>query len=238
MRERPVDTPQVESLPPFEFRLRKIDQRMPTPVDDFGRVDKLQLITDVRATLSDTYEVPFDLNDHHIYWSKNRFISVPIIRGRLLAKEFRDLPSNRMRLPIIFHNWLHRITEKAIVPDDDVMHHTVEAEKTGEDILHGIFTKPEWKLIERRRYLEKENRLVPDDPKVITIAAIEEIILNNLVQVKDELKQMGKIPEAFRTVEPDLPTLQLVRQIGRLATPDSLMFARMVNEPVEEALAA
>jgi hypothetical protein len=115
----------VEGLPPEEFRLRPITEKIETPTDAWGVVDTDQLIRTVMGTVSPEYRWTGKSDIHHGQWCRADYVNKQhdVPESRALA--FRELAPNKIQLPRVFHNWIHAITLPPAMPSPEVMHESV-----------------------------------------------------------------------------------------------------------------
>lgn len=117
------------NLPPEKYRLysTETDDLIDTPLDGRGLVDLDKLITTIKSTVVPEYNWTSKLNDvHHLQWFQSLYHQHPHPE---LAIEFRGLVNRMVYVPRVFHNWIHRITIPPPVPEIDVMHHSIEAQR-------------------------------------------------------------------------------------------------------------
>ena len=124
-----------DNMPPVEYRLFDTtkDQPIETPLDDKGLVDLDALISVVKDTIDPGYKWISRLNDvHHLQWYKSlyNFHDNPD-----LAIQFRELATRKAYVPRVFHNWTHRVTLPPPVPSEEVMYHSIEAQKVATSLV-------------------------------------------------------------------------------------------------------
>lgn len=143
------------NLPPMSLRAEGFEdpnsrtfERLPTPLNEIGLVDKPRLIKLVRSTLNSAYMWPSELDDeHHYQWPRKIYpydsglsiehrtpdsqtLNIPIN-----PYEFRNLALNKTYWPRTFHNWTHKVTEQPPVPSLDTMYNVTQAQ-VAIDALH------------------------------------------------------------------------------------------------------
>lgn len=130
--ERRIPTEHSPHLPPREVWqfIPGIDEKIPTPVDEYGLVDVGKLLTVVKTTIDpgfawDPHDIP---NKHHLYWEHRNYPQRP--NARVNPHTFCELPSNKLLLPTKFHSWLHVVTKPPTPPDKEVMYYQIEAHRT------------------------------------------------------------------------------------------------------------
>lgn len=117
------------NLPPEEYRLFRpeVDDLIETPLDERGLVHLDNLIAAVKATVLPEYDWTSKMNDvHHLQWYNTLYNQHP---SQDVAIEFRGLVNRMAYVPRVFHNWLHRITIPPPVPEEEVMRHSIEAQR-------------------------------------------------------------------------------------------------------------
>lgn len=115
----------VEGLPPEEFRLRSIDDKIPTPTDRWGVVNSDQLIRDVMQTIHPDYRWTGKSDIHHGQWCRADYHAMQAALPQSRAVAFRELAPNKMQIPRVFHNWIHAITLPPPMPEPEVMRESV-----------------------------------------------------------------------------------------------------------------
>lgn len=99
---------------------------IPTPTDELGFVDLEALIRQTKQTVDPTYNWQSELNDeHHVYWPNAWYDELPY--QAVPAQVFRNLEANKIRVPRMFHNWLHVTTEPPEPPCEEHMRHHLDA---------------------------------------------------------------------------------------------------------------
>lgn len=121
-------------LPPVSLRANGFEDpnkttfdRLPTPLNNIGLVDKPKLIKLVRGTLNSAYAWPSVLDDeHHCQWPRRNYVDRP--DEKINPYEFRNFALNKMYWPRMFHAWAHKVTEQPPVPSLEVMHNVGQAQ--------------------------------------------------------------------------------------------------------------
>ncbi len=151
-----------KQLPPRDTWLYDpyADGRMPTPVDsETGLVDIRELIKQVKQTIKPTYDWQSEKNDeHHLYWP-NKWYDFET-ENDTDPQRFRNLSSNKLTTPRIFHNWLHIVTEPVEPPDEKIMKYYMEAHYAAEALSKSIENV---RGLARRRWIEPDRRLRGED---------------------------------------------------------------------------
>lgn len=129
--------PPAEYLPPVEFANGLYSQspngkwiihdKMPTPLDEFGRVDGQQLMSDVFSYIDPAYRWTEQTNVHHLQFPRRAYTNPETTNPdtREVIYEFRENAPRQMWLPIQAHNLLHKVAEVPPVPSYEVMYQHV-----------------------------------------------------------------------------------------------------------------
>jgi hypothetical protein len=132
--EPPVDVSEevtnsyIQGLPPYEWRLPQFrtrggiaENKIETPVDEWGLVDVDELVRRVKATMLPGYTWGGGSDRHHIGWPHAGYTAADASEADNIANSFRDLPMNKIWIPRIFHNWIHVVTSPPPMPSREVM---------------------------------------------------------------------------------------------------------------------
>ncbi|MCX6727324.1 MAG: hypothetical protein NTX11_00730 [Candidatus Saccharibacteria bacterium] len=224
-------------LPPEEFRLIDKRDQIPTPLDSVGLVDVHQLILDVKATIDPAYvwpkecEQPKAFNDHHLYHPGADYPHGFKKRKSDTVIKFRNHNVNMVRMPIVFHNWLHRITIPPVIPSDESIHHRSQVWFTARDLYTCVRND---KINSRRRnnlakmctsgaqLFCEETYPYEQDPDYFAD-------LDRRMEALDTYRErIRKIPSEFWLIDPELPTEELVRTVGKIAAPSALQLQKFI----------
>lgn len=115
----------VEGLPPEEFRLRNINDKIKTPTDAWGVVNADKLIREVMESVHPDYQWTGKSDIHHGQWCRADYHAMQFALPESRAVAFRELAPNKMQIPRVFHNWIHAITLPPPMPDPNVMRESV-----------------------------------------------------------------------------------------------------------------
>lgn len=191
-------------LPPQHARAwdEVTDGKLQTPLNTHGVVDLDALVALGKQTVENGYDWTSRLNDvHHLQWPEAFYADDE------LAHEFRETVDRKAFLPRQFHNWLHHITEPPPVPSEEVMKHTVDAERA---IRALASTAALATRLTRMRWIPERKRA----------ARLEKEYMNYQLYVENA----REIPEEFLRVSPhELAAgsveemLEVSRRIGRRA---------------------
>jgi len=104
----------------YDYFTGEIRDRIPTPLDELGLVDRHQLIKLVLADAPPGHDWGDIPRDHHWQWDVELypFINQP---GRANPAIFRNLLINRTVLPLSVERRIHHTTWRPEVPDEEVM---------------------------------------------------------------------------------------------------------------------
>jgi hypothetical protein len=148
MAERVIsnDTALSRRLPPFEAwkdpeqwldlntgLVKPNIDLIPVEYED-GLVAIDSFVTNITSTLfRPEYEWQFQPkdvqtrpDDHHFYFTRNEY-EPDVHDGDDVPQRFRELAVNLGRVPRQFHNTIHDLTEKPVMPDREVMHDFVQS---------------------------------------------------------------------------------------------------------------
>lgn len=197
----------AEYVPPLYLPPRELwrfdpdkDERHPTPVDERGLVDIKQLITLVKSTVDPafTWKPSEEPNKHHLYWSSNYYSDET--EAPVNPREFRNLAVNKVLIPQIFHNWLHRVTEEPSAPSEEVMHYRIEAQRVALELF---------KSARKSKRLTRRTTLGDAD--------LEEHLARNFEEFSANLERAYAVPEEFRLInlaDYKLDTARDIQAIG------------------------
>ncbi|HEV7951836.1 MAG TPA: hypothetical protein VGO98_00465 [Candidatus Saccharimonadales bacterium] len=196
-------------LPPQEMWLHdpEKDGYLETPTDQYGLVDLDKLVTLVKGTVSPEFSWESPFNDvHHLQWYARNY---PVAIGKNDAvnmNEFRELINRKAFISRVFHNRAHQVTLPPRVPSEEVMRHSIRAERTALQLYRTarLATKltrmphiPERKLIQRLNeeyenytlYIENAREV----PKEFSLIAIEEVEARSVDEMLLVNKRLGKL---------------------------------------------
>lgn len=217
---------QYEKPPPPHARIYDplnfaSDQPFPTPVDSRGLVDVDKLIDDVIATISPDHQWSRQLRNHHIYWDAEKFKDKPGNKDNLST--FRNLPTNRILLPIDLERWLHEVTIEPDIPEKNVRDQCIEAWR----VAHDLFTAAErtitWdERIQRRR---QQIAMRPfelgrefGDEDEINNGYLESIFNKKFAGLEFQMLRNEDIAPEFRVVDVNQEPIQIIQQLGRVVS--------------------
>lgn len=111
--------------------------RRPTPTNDLGLIDLRELIRQTKQTIDPTYDWKSGFNDvHHLYWPNAWYENSP--DTDVNPQEFRNLEISKLRVPRLFHNWVHILTEPPALPDEEVMRYRIEAQQAAKALERSL----------------------------------------------------------------------------------------------------
>lgn len=160
-RRAHYDAQPVYHLPPPEALLIKRDPHnlIPTPVDDRGLVDTKGLLIEMAKTVDPSYKWESPFNDvHHLQWP-SRWYSEGESDDSTSSK-FRELAISKWVLPRVLHNHIHWLTEPPQMPDPEVMHYRIQAQRVVTSLFQSVKTSKH--ILRSRNLSEKQinNRLL------------------------------------------------------------------------------
>jgi len=235
MRRETQNTVNVQTeLPPLDVQL--IDPRkdkIDTPIDDRGLIDVTALVREVKATIDPSYEWPTRVGVHHFYWPESSYLGAQGEKPEYHPATFRDLPINKGLVPRVFENWLHKITNPAALPDEEVMYYYTEAWFVAKRLFESARNVVQWERKARRRvvHLMEDPSILPSDFNGEDIVG-NEIILETLSKhfrgVDMQLERLHEIPQEFRLLEPHNFSVANASTLGKLVVPRSLRLVKAV----------
>lgn len=189
-------------LPPPEVRLwdKEKDEKLPTPLDNNGLADLDKLVVIGKKMVIEGHDWTSPFNDiHHLQWPGVGY-------GDETASTFRELVQRKAYIPRVFHNWLHHITLPPPLPSEEVMRHTIQAERTARAIastaqlavrLTRIPGIPEHKLLERLEqefdnyvlYVENAREV----PTEFQLLQLNEVEANSVDEMLAANRRLGKL---------------------------------------------
>ncbi len=229
-----LESIKTSCLPPPEVRFWSEDDKIDTPVDERGLVLVPELIALVKATIDPDYQWPVDeTNVHHFYWPAVWYPHVDAREEEFNTASFRNQSINKGLLPLVFHNWLHRVTTPPPLPEVEIMMYHAEAWSVAKSLFHSVKNAQHW---ERRawRSLNEELEAKPDEANEevvdeIDLEKIEYIMDKHFTNVDAHRKELAKVHPDFRLIDPDEPFERLVLRLGRIMAPPSLILTRLAT---------
>ncbi len=191
----------------WEFDPRK--QKIPTPVDELGMVDDVQLVKDVKATIKPGYLWTGDSDRHHLYWTQADYAKVQA-ETSFKALAFRNSPQHIIRVQRIFHNWIHAVTVPPPIPEPDIMNYRIEAWSIASSFFKMVqSTSHNARVIERERVRRNG------------FTEVQERLLNAIMRRETEgllrhVDDLAKIPEEHVPINLNLPFHEAAGRIGHI----------------------
>ncbi len=175
-------------LPPQEFWLHNPfkDEPLPTPLDERGMVDPVQLVKLVRSTVDPAWNFPKTFsNRHHLQWPNAQYRRYDS-EGNLdmVFRRFRGLSSRSITIEDTPHTWLHLVTAPPGVPDYDKMVYMIEAE----DVALSLF--------EQVRSSKRIARM-----KKLGMRGVEDQLLRRLDTFEAKFDQAKSLPAEFQLID-------------------------------------
>jgi hypothetical protein len=213
------------------------EQKLDTPLDEFGRVDILKTVNLLKGSLDESYIWPrVSLNPHHFQWEDSLYGYTAVHAGdmRVVPAAFCDLPTRKGRLPRVLENWLHIVTIAPPVPEIEVMYYSVEAW----EVARGLFYhSSEGKLLERRA--KRREALLEERPETLSPAA-GGVDREGQRYFRDQreadrrgrtqyLERLLEIPPEFRLVQPNTSPRRVADKVGRLVLKGSHLLSHAAN---------
>lgn len=208
---------QSYSLPPRELQRFTLghDEKLQTPLDDYGLVDVSELIYQVKKTVDPSYTWDSPFNDvHHIQWPSRQYQYLP--HSQVNPQEFRNLSISKIYTPRVFHNWVHRITEPPPPPPIEVMYYRTEAQRVAIALFRTVRagkglkrrkglneTELESRLIQN--FDEFSNRLeiartIPAEFQLLDIHDYAPKSFEDMFKIQSQLGKLATIPVVTRSI--------------------------------------
>jgi hypothetical protein len=213
------------SLPPPDVWLINPKEDI-VPTHFIGEIlDTDRLLADVEATIDPSFVWPPEDNEHHYLWPA-RFYPMGDNLELTAIKKVRDLSVSKVRLPIMFHDWLHQVTLPPPVLSQQAAEQRLRAWHNTQTLFNIA-----------RRAIHKYEKLGGEtlDPQDSTVIAPDVIYgmmgrehRRGWSRRVEDLRGMS--PE-FRIVEFTDDPQQLIRSLGHLLTKDGLLAQTPVYTP-------
>lgn len=195
-------TPPSTFLPPRELWLHDpvSEGLLPTPTDERGLVDTDALIALMKTTVAPGYDWRSPFTDvHHLQWPDRWY---PRDEQSLETPHvFRNLSISKVVVPRIFHNWVHRITEPPVMPDDEVMSYRIDAQRVAVSLFQEVKNS---KTAARRTGL--------DD------AGLERLLMRRFDSFSEKFEQAKQIPREFQLLNYERYPLETVEDMLAIGT--------------------
>ena len=191
----------------WEFDPRS--HKIPTPIDEYGLVDDVQLIKDVKATIKPGYLWTGDSDRHHVYWTQADYAKAQA-ETQIKALAFRNSPQHIVRVQRIFHNWIHAVMLPPPMPDPEIMTYRIEAWGIASCFFKMVqLTSHNARIIERERerrdgFTEAQERL------------LDEMMRRETEGVLRHVDDLAKLPEEHVPIDLKLPFQKAAGQIGHI----------------------
>ncbi|MBX4190684.1 hypothetical protein KW794_01210 [Candidatus Saccharibacteria bacterium] len=214
------------SLPPHDVWLIESGEKLETPLNKLGIVDPQATIALVRGSIDPEYIWDPALSLHHFQWDKNLYPDVKQ-HNRPNPHFFRELPPHKGLMLREFENFLHTITLRPPVPEEEVMYYRIEAWKVASSLFKKAREVVQWERRQRRR----RQRYIADNPHLVDEGfegrdpigeeIMQEILEKDLRGVDIHREQNAKLPPEFRFFDSEAPLTEIAGNIGRIAVPRS-----------------
>lgn len=207
-----------DRLPPRDTWIYdpKINGRLETPLDERGLVDLDRLVVLAKQTIDPDFTWQSNENDvHHLQWPAAAYKNQRAVHD---GYQFRELVNRKAYVPRLFHNWIHLITEPPPVPDEEVMHYSIDAQRVAmslartaslatqltrrpgisqRELIHGLDMQ-----FERYNLYMDNAREVPEEFRLIAINQIEAYVPEDLLAVNKKLGRLAidRVPVIQRRV--------------------------------------
>lgn len=186
----PPDVLTPQALTYVEQRRRFIE----TPLDDNGLIKMPELLQAVQETTVLGYAWKCMVNGrkiksnvHHAYYTDETSKDYPKLADATVnPHEFREAGTNKVRLPIQFHNHLHDIVIPAPPPPLEIMREYIEAQRNA-NRLFCVSRESKRLLLQREVGLDDQ--------------MVRQALIENFEGFLSELEQTKSIPKEFRIVD-------------------------------------
>lgn len=206
-----------------------------TPTDDRGIVLEDELVREILQVVPEGHQWGQERDVHHLYWPFRWF---PNLRDRdpvSNPRAFREMPYNKLRLPLDFHTLVHQITEPPKVPKKEVRRYRVAAWEVARSLFAGasIVVDAHTKQLQQAEY-DREGRYFRE-------GRVDEAAMNRVNDIyfrtlEAQLDSMLEIPGEFMDFDPaeviDNPDPEAVHgQLIQLVVPRSVSLKRVPDVP-------
>lgn len=177
------------------------DERFPTPLDSLGSVDPKALIIQLRSLAHS--EIEWDNEDkksdcHHLYWPG--YLYPNMLEAEVNPAEFRELPRNKVIIPVALHRFAHEATKMPEIPEENLMYDQIQAHRITQELF-----KNSWHAIRLER-----NRWISDE----RLKRGREL---HLVESHQLLEKARRIPKPYQPIDFDLCELSTIEEVQALA---------------------
>lgn len=199
--------------------------RFATPLTEQGTVDVADLIRRVNATVEPEYSWPGRVDLHHLYWPCARYESADKERGTDAPSTvaYRELAMNKIRVPRLFHTWLHTVTVPPPMPSVERMQESLEEWQ----VIRSFFERVQVTTQTVRRFdRERQRRQNITEQQ-------EEILQRQLARkfggLMMSLSALQSVPLEHWPFSSDLTMQRAAGQVGRLVRHGHLQRTRAVR---------
>lgn len=197
--------------------------KLQVPYDEYGLVDDLALVKLVKTTISPDYIWTGQSDKHHLYWAARRYYEHQLNTGTR-AFDFRELPNNQIRVPRIFHNWVHAITEQPVMPETEIMHYQLDAWA----IASGFFKSVESTM--RHHRLINRERLRRGGYDAEQESILTDLLAHDLSGVFRHLDKLNDIPQEHWPFSPHERSAIAAGRIGHIIKQGSQYRSKAVSQ--------
>lgn len=226
----------AESLPPRDAWLidpTDPEQRIDTPIDEYGFIDTLGLLQAVKASIDPSYVWNKQTRDHHLYWPEHNYPFIPGVPRGYNPRLFRELPIHIVRIPLQFERWLHHATNEPEIPDPEMMRVRIDAFQRAR-----LIYKKAHQTVQEERRLHKRRRQVATDPNIseFVIDGVDvqsESYFNTTVNMAfdallQHLEDYERIPKEHQLFDPNAPPQDIATKLGRFVKPRAQNYSLLV----------
>lgn len=230
-----LENDKISCLPPKDVRLLTDDDKIITPIDERGLVDIPLLIREVKQSVHSSYEWPVDeTNVHHFYWPAVQYPHVEFENIGVNTAQFRNQAINKGRLPLLFHNWLHRVTVPPPVPEIKVIEYSTEAWNVTRSLFYSVKNARHWQRKSERiksinLHYESVHTCRAREFNDIDIDAIEHIMDKHFIGIEECREKLGKVHPEFQLISPNDTFEDMVRYLGKIMAPSALTLTRFAT---------
>jgi hypothetical protein len=203
-----------DGLPPEEFWAIPPIKKEPTPTDDRGFIIVDDLVTIVKRYIRPEYSWPNMRDIHHLYYYAGEYQQVEQESGGAIPSlRFRELAINKLLVPRYFHNVLHLVTERAPMPDPEVMRYRIDAWDCAVNLFTSVRSATQTERMQRR-LAERPADINSDEQKKVNDEYMNEQFLRHFRGVGQHLGALTLIPIEYWPFSPAMSARVAAGHVG------------------------